>query len=210
MESPGKLARAMVPIAVGVLLLVVGNLSLNVSAARSSQSTGDALDLTQRDVITDNPTIGIHNLEARAILVDDFEPQPRPGEQPWLHNRLGGDRGRIDGPGSGSVEWGKGVVTATITGGTNTHIGVWTALNHPIRDCTPLNFSSIFPPQIKPLYQARMTGLQIHALDGQGTLQVQLQIGEPTSCPPQTPVWTGENVTLSGGQQDISGFGPDS
>jgi hypothetical protein len=91
------------------------------------------------------------------ILVDDFEPQPeqwRPqpeqGEPFWPHNRLGGDRGPIhcSRPPSVTVTWGRGLVTATITTGTNTCAGVWTSLNHPISDCKPVNFSAIFPPQI--------------------------------------------------------------
>ena len=48
-----------------------------------------------------------------AIWIDDFSPQPQPGQTFWPHNRLGGDRGRIDGPGSGTVVWGQGRVTAT-------------------------------------------------------------------------------------------------
>jgi hypothetical protein len=128
------------------------------------------VDTTGRSI-----TLTSSDLQTGTVLVDDFAPQPRQGEQFWTHNRLGGDRGRIDGPGSASVDWGSGAVTATITGGMNTWIGVWTSLNHPIRDCTPLDFS----------------------------FQVELQHGENTSCPPQITKWKSENVTLSGGQQDL-------
>ena len=41
-------------------------------------------------------------LEERTLLVDDFAPQPRQGASVWPHNRLGGDRGRIEGPGGGT------------------------------------------------------------------------------------------------------------
>jgi hypothetical protein len=142
-------------------------------------------------------------LEERTLLVDDFAPQPRQGETVWPHNRLGGDRERIDGPGSGSVIWGQGIVTATITGGTNSSRGVWTSLNHPILDCTPLNFAAIFPPQIKSEYQGRITGLRIQVLNGQGTFHVELQHGENTACPPQVTKWSSGNVSLTGGQQTL-------
>lgn len=142
-------------------------------------------------------------LEERTILVDDFAPQPRQGELVWPHNRLGGNRGRIDGPGSGSVIWGQGIVTATITGGTNSSRGVWTSLNHPILDCAPLNFAAIFPPQIKSEYQGRITGLRIQVLNGQGTFHVELQHGEHTACPPQVTKWSSGNVSLTGGQQTL-------
>jgi hypothetical protein len=87
-----------------------------------------------------------------AILVDDYAPQPRPCDAFWPHNRLGGDRGAIDAPGGGNVAWGQGRVTATVAAGMDTWPGVWTSLNHPICDCTPLDFSAIFPPQIASTY----------------------------------------------------------
>ena len=143
------------------------------------------------------------------ILVDDFEPQPRQGESFWPLNRLGGDRGAIGDqapPMNTKVYWGKGVVTATIT--TGNEVGVWTALNHPIRDCNPLNFSSIFPSQIMTQYQGSIgsltNDLQIYILDGQGTFHVELQRGEGTFCPPQVVTWPGENVILSGGPRVLS------
>lgn len=130
------------------------------------------------------------------VLVDDFAPQPLQGDQFWFYNRLGGDRGQIDGPGSGSIVWGKGKVTATITGGTNTWIGIWTSLNHLIRESIPLNFSSIFPPQILPQYQGRVIGLRIDILDGKGTFQGELQ------APSGSFLWRG-SVPLSGGPQNV-------
>jgi hypothetical protein len=53
---------------------------------------------------SDVATAGAVSDQQRTILVDDFAPQPIQGNQFWPLNRLGGDRGRIDGPGSGSVE----------------------------------------------------------------------------------------------------------
>jgi len=143
--------------------------------------------------------------QQRTILVDDFAPQPIEGHPFWFHNRLGGDRGPIGRP--EDVYWGKGVVTAVITAGTDA-VGVWTSLNHPIYDCTPLDFSSIFPSQIMTRYQGSIGGLtndfQIQVLDGDGTFYVELQHGEPTYCPPQVVKWRTENVTLSGGLQNLS------
>jgi hypothetical protein len=138
-----------------------------------------------------------------AVLVDDFAPQPIQGNQFWPHNRLGGDRGRIDGPGSGSVEWGKGAVTATITTGTDTGRGVWTSLNHPIRDHTSLDFSSIFPPQIMPRYQGQITDLQVQVLDGDGTFRAELRACDPLSPSQEITRWS-QSVSLGGGQQTLS------
>jgi hypothetical protein len=150
-----------------------------------------------------NRSVESASTETRIILVDDFEPQPIQGEDFWKHNRLGGDRNRIDGPGGGTIEWGKGMATATISGGTNSWMGVWTSLNHPISDCAPLNFSSIFPPWIKSEYQGMITEIRVHVLDGQGDFQVELQNGEGTYCPPQIRKWGSERVNLTGGEQDI-------
>jgi hypothetical protein len=155
-------------------------------------------------------TLG-HSIEYQSttpwtILVDDYEPQPLAGQPIWYTNRLGGDRGRIDGPGGGTVQWGTGVVTATITGGTSSWQGVWTSLNHPIADCAPLDFSAIFPPAIEPQYQGVVSALRFHILDGQGLFSVELRIGENTYCPPQIPVpaWPGDSVALTGGAQTVT------
>ncbi|MCB0166635.1 MAG: hypothetical protein KDI79_20570, partial [Anaerolineae bacterium] len=71
----------------------------------------------------------LYGLEEQSILVDDFTPQPEQGKSFWFHNRLGGDRGAIEGPGSGNVIFGEGMVTAQINSGTDSLRGVWTALN---------------------------------------------------------------------------------
>jgi hypothetical protein len=142
------------------------------------------------------------------VLVDDFAPQPLMGENVWYYNRLGGDRGQIDAwwdpaypcayPGGGSVVWGSGVVTATITQtqGSEAWVGTWTSLNHVIAENTPLNFSAIFPEQIVPAYQGRVTGLRLLILDGSGELQVELQ------APDQSIAWS-QTVALTGDPQTV-------
>jgi len=138
-----------------------------------------------------------------SVLVDDFVPQPIQGEEePWDYNRLDGNRGEIDGPGSGDVDWGEGVVTAKITEGTNTWMGVWTSLNHHNLDKVPLDFLAIFPPQILPDYQGRVTGLRVEVLNGQGTFEVKLEAAD------EPPAWV-QSVALSGGQQDLQFVLPD-
>lgn len=143
------------------------------------------------------------------VLVDDFAPQPLMGESIWYYNRLGGDRGQIDGwwdpvcscayPGGGSVAWGQGMVTATITQtqGSEAWVGAWTSLNHVITENVPLNFSAIFPEQVLPAYQGSVTGLRLIILDGAGQLQVELQ------APDQSVVWS-QTVALAGGPQTLS------
>jgi hypothetical protein len=138
-----------------------------------------------------------------SVLVDDFVPQPVQ-EEPFLSfNRLGGSRGQVDDPnGSGVVDWEEGVVTATITEGTDTQLGVWTSLNHRIDENLALNFSAIFPPQIALEHQGQVTGLLIRILDGQGTFKAELQ------APDVSFPWS-ESVPLDGGQQEIQFDLPD-
>lgn len=143
-----------------------------------------------------------------AVLVDDFAPQPLMGETIWYYSRLQGDRGQVDGwwdpscpcshPGGGSVVWGQGTVTATITQtqGSEAWVGVWTSLNHLITENIPLDFSAIFPEQILPAYQGSVSGLRLIVLDGSGQLQVELQ------APDQSVVYS-PTVNLSGGPQTI-------
>lgn len=143
------------------------------------------------------------------VLVDDFAPQPLMDESIWYYNRLGGDRGQIDGwwdpvcscayPGGGSVAWGTGMVTATITQtqGSEAWVGAWTSLNHVITENVPLNFSAIFPGQVLPAYQGSVTGLRLMIVDGAGQLQVELQ------APDQSVVWS-QTVALTGGSQTVS------
>jgi hypothetical protein len=76
-----KLLRAVVVIAgsIVLILLLLGSLPTAIPI----------------DANTINSNISV------AILIDDFAPQPLPGQTFWPHNQLGGDRGRIDGPGCG-------------------------------------------------------------------------------------------------------------
>jgi hypothetical protein len=142
------------------------------------------------------------------VLIDDFTPQPLQGDQFWSYNRLEGDRGQIDGwwdpicgcahPGGGHLSWGRGIVTATITQtqGTEAWVGVFTSLNHPIRENIPLNFSAIFPSQILPQYQGRVTELLVLIRDGHGTFCAELQ------APNLSFPWR-ECLSLAGGQQNL-------
>jgi hypothetical protein len=148
--------------------------------------------------------------------VDDFEPQPLQGQRLqgqnfWPYNRLNGDRGIITKepqPTDAKIAWGKGVVTATLTPGSNI-AGVWTSLNHPIFDCEPINFSAIFPPQIESQYQGRITAVQIQVLDGHGTFHVELILGKkPTGKKPKCDYSTQDVIDakefiLGGGPQTL-------
>lgn len=185
------LALVVLAVAAVILVLLIDGLSVG---AQTGSSDHRAYGLVEEP-----------ELQSLAVLVDDFAPQPRPGELTWNHNRLGGDRGAIDGPGGGTVEWGQGMVTATITGGTDSWQGVWTSLNHPILDCTPLDFSAILPVAIDPDWQGHVDALRFEILDGQGAFEVELQIGESTACPPQERVWptVPTTSTLYGGPQTL-------
>jgi hypothetical protein len=142
------------------------------------------------------------------VLVDDFNPQPLMGETTWYYNRLRGDRGQVDGwwdplcacsyPGGGTVAWGSGTVTATITQtqGSEAWVGVWTSLNHVVTENIPLDFSAVFPAQMLPAYQGSVTGLRLLVLDGSGQLEVELQ------DPDQSVTWT-QTVNLAGGPQTL-------
>jgi len=138
------------------------------------------------------------------FLVDDFAPQPEQGKSFWSHNRLGGDRGPIGDespPTNTKVYWGKGVVTATITG-TSTGVGVWTALNHPIAEHNTIDFSAIFPPQIKTGFQGRVTGLGVKVVTGTGSFQVEFK-GYDASLSQETTLWS-QSMPLVGRPQNLS------
>ncbi len=142
------------------------------------------------------------------VPVDDFYPQPLPDNTVWHYNRLGGDRGQVDGwwdpicscsqPNGGGITWGKGIVIATITQtqGTEAWVGLWTSFNHPVTEEIPLDFSAIFPPQVITQFQGRVTGIRLHVLRGNGTLQLELQ------APDLSIAWT-HAMTLSGGEQAV-------
>jgi hypothetical protein len=144
-----------------------------------------------------------------SILVDDFDTQPvqGPGTAYWPHNRLDGDRGIISNeprPDDANFIWGKGVVKAMVSPGSNV-AGVWTSLNHPIFDCEPLNFDAIFPEQIEPQYQGRIISVRIQVLDGHGTFHVELKLGEKPSCDYSTQkVINAQEFSLTGGPQTFT------
>jgi hypothetical protein len=186
----GKYGRVLVAFALSSVLLVFTLVLVLFASQRAAKGEDRALPPSQAGA--DQQVV---------ILVDDYATQPMQGHTFWFHNRLGGDRGPIGRP--ESVVWRDGVVTATIVG-METLVGAWTSLNHPIYDCAPINFSAIFPPQIKPEYQGHITGLRIRILDGRGTFYVELKIGENTYCPPHYAKWTSAHVNLSGGPRDLS------
>jgi hypothetical protein len=144
-----------------------------------------------------------------AILVDDYTAQPTQADAYWGFNRLNGDRGPIGDeapPDNTKVSWDQGVVTVTLSSDYDV-AGVWTSLNHHIFECQPIDFSAIFPAQIKPEYQGRITGLQIGVAEGNGTLSIDLKLGHaqcPQPYPTEEVVKWHEEVTLTGGPQDLS------
>lgn len=139
------------------------------------------------------------------VLVDDFVPQPLQGDPRWVQNRLGGTRGDVVGywdgsnarSGGGTVQWGRGVVTATIT--TNAGeawTGAWTSLNHPLAEHLGLDFAAPLPAQIHSWYQPAVRSARVHVRAGRGRLRLELQ------APDGTFVATSEQV-LTGGEQTV-------
>jgi hypothetical protein len=96
------------------------------------------------------------------ILVDDFRPQPRAGTSAYDRNRLGGDRGVVNGS---ILDWSTGRMTTTIAT-TRTWGGLWLSLNHLIGERLPIDFSAVLPPQILPPYQSQITGIRAVIVDG--------------------------------------------
>jgi len=127
------------------------------------------------------------------VLLDDYAQQPLPSEPFWPFNRLGGTRGAID-VGAGQPDWGRGSVTATLTG--DGIVGVFSSLNHPISENLALDFGAIFPPQIHARLQGRVSEVRVRVLDGSGTFKVELQ------DPANTFVWSGSEP-LAGGPQEL-------
>ena len=187
MTKPG---RALCALAVSLFLSM---LLVHVLAQASPVMGGDAYRHDGRAAVPGLPASVQHTA---TVLVDDFEPQPLQGETVSFYNRLGGDRGRIDGPGSVNVVWGNGVVTASIYVGSDTFVGVFTSLSHPIIENIPLDFSSIFPAQIEPQFQGRVIGLRFRIADGQGMFKVELQ------APHLAKLWE-NSALLSGGPRDL-------
>ncbi len=127
------------------------------------------------------------------ILVDDFSPQPYPGESVYSFNRLDGDRGAVN---NSRLDWGKGEVTMTISAG-NTWGGLWMSLNHPIREALPINFSATLPAQILPDYQSQITGLTVRIARGTPHATFRLELKNHGDLQ-----WKHE-LKLTGGDQTI-------
>ncbi|MCP4285987.1 MAG: hypothetical protein GY792_16285 [Gammaproteobacteria bacterium] len=131
------------------------------------------------------------------ILVDDFIPQPYQGEPIYFYNRLGGDRGLM-GDGVVNANWGPGQVTITL--GSGNWGGVWTSLNHPIREELPINFQAILPEQIFPEYQSQITGLTIQVVGGTAGRSFKIEIKDERDG---STLWF-DVVTLTGNVQTLS------
>ena len=105
------------------------------------------------------------------MLVDDFIPQPAPGQREWFYSSLDADRGTINTPAGGNVEFHPGFIRATLLDG---FVGTYSALQHTQREGLPLNLSRILPSAILPEFQARVVGVRVRTSNGRGTLQVEL------------------------------------
>lgn len=105
------------------------------------------------------------------ILVDDFLPQPYPGDPVFFYNRLGGSRGALT---NTQLDWGVGRMTATM--GSGGWGGVWMSLNHPDIEKVPLNFSAILPTQILSPYQSAITGFSFGIVDGTPGTSLRLEL----------------------------------
>jgi hypothetical protein len=146
------------------------------------------------DVVTDD--VGIVNneavLEEVAILIDDFVPQPYPGNPVHYYNRVSGDRGALN---DTDLDFGKGRVTGTIN--SDTWGGMWISLNHPNVEGIPIDFSAILPAQIQALYQNKITGLTFNILDATPGKKIRLELKNVSQLN-----WN-QTFTLNGGVQTI-------
>ncbi len=129
-----------------------------------------------------------------SILVDDFKPQPYPGESIYRFNRLDGDRGTLN---DSIVNWGNGQVTTTVASGSFWG-GVWMSLNHPLYEGLPIHFSAVLPAQILPDYQSRITGITVAVARGTPNRTFRLELKEGSEYR-----WTSETA-LNGGRQVVS------
>jgi hypothetical protein len=128
------------------------------------------------------------------ILVDDFIPQPNQGDQVYFYNRLEGDRGALN---NSFLDLGNGQVKATIGQGMYWG-GLWMSLNHPIREGLGVNFSAILPSQILPVYQSKITGIDITIAGGTANKTFRVELKENAA----TLMWSKE-VLLDGGRQTL-------
>lgn len=129
------------------------------------------------------------------ITVDDFEPQPYQGETVYYYNRLDGDRGALN---ETLLDWGFGVVTATISPGRDWG-GLWMSLNHPIVENLAVNFSQALPPAIQPAYQSAITRVSVELAGGSPNRNLKLELKNGSAL-----VWVSPGTKLLGGRQTLS------
>lgn len=130
---------------------------------------------------------------AIAILLDDFAPQPYPGEAIYPFNRLGGERGAVN---NSQLNWGEGYVTSTIAAGSSWG-GVGFSLNHPMHEGQPIDFSAVLPAAILPAYQSQITG--VTAVINQATPGKRFRLELKNNGNLQ---WS-EEINLAGGPQTV-------
>jgi hypothetical protein len=130
------------------------------------------------------------------MVLDDFLPQPLPGEAIWPYTRFGTNRGRIEGPGQVNVAFGEGRATATIGPPGPSWAGVWSSLRRDSREAIPLDLSAIFPSQVLPQFQGRVIRLRIQVIDGRGGFKAELK------APDESVAWS-STTGLAGGRQTL-------
>lgn len=108
------------------------------------------------------------------ILVDDFIPQPLKNESEFHFNRLEGNRGAA---GQTQLDWGNGIVTATILSGT--WGGLWMSLNHPSDETISLKFSAILPEQIRLKYQSKIKAITVKIASATPGRTLKLEFKDP-------------------------------
>ena len=128
------------------------------------------------------------------IPVDDFKPQPYPGDQGYPFNRLEGDRGAVK---DSIMVWGNGQVTSTIAAG-QTWGGGWLSLNHKRDEKLPINFSRILPAQVMPSYQGRISDLTVQIARGTPARPFRLELKDRGALR-----WA-YTTTLTGGSQVVN------
>lgn len=128
------------------------------------------------------------------VLVDDFTPQPLQGDPVYYYNRLGGDRGALNGT---TLSPSSGRMTLTVGQGRSWG-GMWFSLNHPDREALGINFSAVLPAQIRPAYQSRITGVKIDVSGGTAGRQIKLELKD------QAAVRWSASAVLTGGPQTLS------
>jgi hypothetical protein len=100
--------------------------------------------------------------------------------------------------GAVDVDWGQGQVTVTIlSGGWG---GVWTSLNHPLRENQPLNLTRLLPAQIRSPYQSGVTGITLQITRGTPGALFRIELKDEKS---NSLRWSQE-ARLTGGEQVLS------